>query len=77
VTMLDMGARPGATRQSGRVRKINAAVAVMLPTLLQDVSGVAGIALVSYGAWLTYQPAGFIVGGAFLLAVAWLSASKE
>jgi hypothetical protein len=29
------------------------------------LSGVAGI---SYGAWLVYAPAGFIVGGAFLLA---------
>jgi hypothetical protein len=37
-----------------------------------DTVGFVGIALVSYGAWLTYKPAGFIVGGILLMAVATL-----
>lgn len=42
--------------------------------VLRDIAGLAGIALVSYGAWLVYQPAGFIAGGAILLAGAVVSA---
>jgi hypothetical protein len=34
---------------------------------LEDVVGVAGAALISYGAWLVYRPAGFLVAGALLL----------
>lgn len=36
------------------------------PVFLRDVAMYAGLASVSYGAWLIYQPAGFIVGGALL-----------
>ena len=32
-----------------------------------------GIALMSYGAWLHYQPLGFAVGGVFL----WLEANSD
>lgn len=35
---------------------------------LVAVRGVAGWLLVSYGAWLAWPPAGFIVGGGLLLA---------
>jgi hypothetical protein len=35
--------------------------------ILIDVAGLAGTALISYGAWLAYEPAGFIVGGGLLL----------
>ena len=31
-----------------------------------DLAGIAGAALLSYGAWLVYRPAGFIVAGALL-----------
>ena len=41
---------------------------------VRDVAGLSGVALVSYGAWLVYQPAGFIAGGAILLAGAVSSA---
>lgn len=34
----------------------------------EDVLLAAGTGLVSYGAWSIYQPAGFLVGGALLLA---------
>lgn len=40
--------------------------------LAAETVGLAGAGLVSYGAWLVFEPAGFIVGGVFLLAAAWL-----
>jgi hypothetical protein len=43
-------------------------LALALPDLLRDLVGMAGAALVSYGAWLVYEPAGFIAGGAMLIA---------
>lgn len=39
-----------------------------------DVLMAGGAGAVSYGASLVYLPAGFIVGGIFLLAAGWLSA---
>jgi len=35
---------------------------------------VAGAGAISYGAGLIYVPAGWIVGGLFLLAVGWMAA---
>lgn len=34
-----------------------------------DVLAAAGAGAITYGVWLMHQPAAFIVGGAFLLAV--------
>jgi hypothetical protein len=34
----------------------------------RDAAGFAAVASISYGAWLVYQPAGFIVGGSLILA---------
>lgn len=42
---------------------------------VRDAAGLAGAASVSYGAWLIYEPAGFIVGG-LLVLVAVVSASR-
>lgn len=42
----------------------------MLKALFTDTMGLAGVGGVSYGAWLYSQPLGFIVGGAFLIALA-------
>lgn len=39
-----------------------------------DAGMVAGAGAISYGAGLIYVPAGWIVGGAFLLAVGWMAA---
>lgn len=39
-----------------------------------DALMAAGAVAVSYGASLVYQPAGFIVGGLFLLVAGWLTA---
>ena len=43
-----------------------------VPVVVRDGVGIAGAGLVSYGAWLIYQPAGYITAGGFLLAAAWL-----
>lgn len=34
----------------------------------RDVAGVLAVASISYGAWLIYQPAGFIAAGVLVLA---------
>lgn len=36
--------------------------------VVRDIAGMLAIASISYGAWLTYEPAGFIVGGIIVLA---------
>lgn len=41
-----------------------------MPSLICDLAGFAGAGLISYGAWLIYQPAGFLVGGGLLIAFA-------
>ena len=35
---------------------------------IEDAICTIGIALISYGAWLVYEPAGYIAGGTLLLA---------
>lgn len=40
---------------------------------LFDAGGLAGVGLISFGAWQIYDPAGAIVLGTFLLAAAWLN----
>jgi len=49
----------------------------MFLVLLRDLTGLAGMASISYGAWLTYPPAGFIVAGVLLAGVAFLMARSE
>lgn len=43
----------------------------------RDVTGMTGVALVAYGAYRIYAPAGFIVGGAMLIAIAILISRAE
>jgi hypothetical protein len=43
-------------------------LALGLGDLARDLVGMAGAALVAYGCWQVYQPAGFIAGGAMLIA---------
>ena len=45
-----------------------------IPGLLRDLAGLSGVGLVSYGAWLVYPPAGFIVGGSLMISGALLLA---
>lgn len=40
-----------------------------MTTLLLTVMLAVGVALVSYGAWLAWPPAGFIVAGAALVVI--------
>jgi len=42
--------------------------------LIRDAAGMSGVALISYGGWLIYEPAGFIVAGSALVAGALLTA---
>ncbi len=46
----------------------------LIRTLLPDVLMLAGTAAVSYGAWLVYEPAGYIVAGAITLVFGVLGA---
>ena len=41
---------------------------------VRDMAGLCGAALLSYGAYLVYEPAGFLIAGGLLLAGAVLSA---
>ena len=44
------------------------------PTLARDLVGLTGAGSVSFGAWMIYPPAGFIVGGLMLMTGAFLTA---
>lgn len=46
-----------------------------LPGIALDICGCGGGALVAYGAWLIYRPAGFVVAG-LLIVVGCLLASR-
>lgn len=48
-----------------------------LPVLARDAVGIGGGTLVTYGSWLIYPPAGFLVAGVLLLVGAWILASKD
>lgn len=43
-------------------------LALGLPDRARDIVGLAGAALMSYGAWQVYEPAGFVIGGLMLIA---------
>jgi hypothetical protein len=45
-----------------------------LGVLARDGAGLLGAGLISFGAWLAYPAAGFVVAGTFLLGGAWLMA---
>jgi hypothetical protein len=49
-------------------------IAGAVPGVVRDLAGLGGVGLVSYGAWLIYPPAGFIVGGSLLIVGALLAA---
>jgi hypothetical protein len=53
--------------QALRVRLAGAA-GLVLGALWRALPGLAGLVLVSYGAWLAWQPAGFLAAGVLLLA---------
>ncbi|YCK35163.1 hypothetical protein ACNF49_14070 [Actinomadura sp. ATCC 39365] len=57
--------RSALSRVAGVVAELAGA---MLRTVGQVLPGLAGLGLVSYGAWLWWRPAGFIAAGVLLLA---------
>ncbi|MDP1964723.1 MAG: hypothetical protein Q8K93_21285 [Reyranella sp.] len=42
-------------------------VAMAVPGVVRDLADLSGVGLVSYGAWTTYPPAGFITGSILLI----------
>jgi hypothetical protein len=50
------------------VRSAAGPILAALLSAVIAVRGLAGLALISYGAWLAYRPAGFVVAGVLLLA---------
>jgi hypothetical protein len=56
-----------------------AAMAIVraVPEVAIDVSALAGASAIVYGAWLIYEPAGFIVGGLLVLAGVALLAARR
>lgn len=46
-----------------------------LRELIRDGMAIAGASSIAYGAWLVYQPAGFIVAGMLTLAALYLQVS--
>jgi hypothetical protein len=53
------------------MKKVTAALARLsaaIPSIFRDVLAFAGVALISYGAWMILPAAGFIVAGVLLLA---------
>ncbi|MGJ5149857.1 hypothetical protein [Bradyrhizobium sp. HKCCYLR1023] len=54
---------------SAGLRSAARVVARRVPHLANDICGFAGAGAIAYGAWLIYVPAGFLVGGALLLAL--------
>lgn len=58
---------------------MRAAVATVLsaaPALARDIAAVTGVGLISYGAWLAYEPAGYVSLGVMLLAISIISARR-
>lgn len=58
----------GALRGVGRAGRRVVSALLGVAAALLAARAVAGLALVAYGAWLAWPPAGFIVAGAGLLA---------
>ena len=53
------------------------AAAAAMPDLIRDLAGVSAIALIAYGCWLIYRPAGFIAAGVLILVGVFASASRS
>lgn len=56
------------------IREKLQASAALAGVALPDALIIGGAGLVSYGAWLVYQPAGFTVAGVLCIAAGWLLA---
>jgi len=59
-----------------RPRRLLNAIALFIADAWIDVAAFAGASSITFGARQIYEPAGFIVGGLFLLTGAWLAARR-
>ena len=59
------------------MRRFFSAIGRAAPPLARDAIGLTGGGLIAYGAWLVYQPAGFIVAGAMMLIATLLLSQKN
>jgi hypothetical protein len=59
------------------LKSLLAAAGALTPSLARDALGVGGLAAITYGAWLIYRPAGFIIGGLFAVVAAALLAALD
>jgi hypothetical protein len=60
----------------GSISRAIAAISSAVPSIFRDAVGLFGVGLVSYGTWLIYEPAGFIVAGVICIVGALLSGAK-
>lgn len=67
---------PALATAIATARAAMAAASVVASEWTPDTLLMAGAGCVSYGAWLIYPPAGFIVGGLLLLVGGYLGAGK-
>jgi hypothetical protein len=63
--------------RQARMRLLEETIAAGWGFVMRDLGGLAGAGLLAYGAWQTYPPAGYLVGGAILLAGAWIAGRKD
>ena len=49
----------------------------IVAALARDAMGIAGAGLIAFGAWLIYEPLGYIVAGCMLVAAAVLMARRS
>jgi hypothetical protein len=52
-------------------------IAALLRPLLRDLAGILGCGMIVRGAWLANEPAGWLVGGAMLVAAALVTARPK
>jgi len=67
---------PALAAAVATTRAALAAASLLARDWTPDTLLMAGAGCVSYGAWLIYPPAGFIVGGLLLLVGGYLGAGK-
>lgn len=58
------------------MKMLAARIGAAAPALARDAAGVTGCVLIAVGAGCIYMPAGLIVGGLMLLAIALLPGRK-
>ena len=53
-----------------KLKDLLRAAGSLTPSLAHDLLGLGGLAAITYGAYLIYRPAGFVVGGLFAVTAA-------